>query len=138
MQINIKDSNKLCDASFIQWLIPRIRAELSIKILSSKFDAWDDYFNKVPELARVPNVTKTILLFAANHLDYKGAEGDMLIYINKMLHVPQCPSRNLEATVRQITYGSLGLKGCPVFKTVFEDIQSNIELYLSEFYQLEY
>ena len=139
MKLQIKDSNKIVDQGFGFWLIPRIRSKLISNISKYKFQNWDSYLTETEELVRLYKKKYTaseIIIFAANNLVCQGVAGDISIQLNATKLVPGFDRLPLNIATKLLNFGTLELKGCPIFTDTFNEFAESIDTYVGMYYMM--
>lgn len=139
MELRIKDSEEFVDTDFGRWLVLRIRAKLISNLSKYNWAVLDKYLTDSSKIRRLYNKSykaSDIIIFAANNLVCSGISGEIVISLNKDKFVPAYDRESLDVLARLINYGTLDVKGCPIFTDTFTDFSKNINMYLRLYYDL--
>lgn len=140
MELRIRDSQQIIDEAFGKWLIPRIKTKLISSISRYKFANWDNYLStsdNIPRLYEDKEYTAaSIIIFAANELVCQGGPGEIVIEFNTNDFVPGYDRLKLTTIIKTINYGTLDIKGCPIFTDVLDHFARHISTYARLYYRL--
>ena len=139
MRLHISDASKLLDRNFGMWLIPRIKTRLLSSIRKYYLGNWDDYINNSEDIKKLYTKTyrtEEIIIFAANHLKCSGVDGELYIELDNNVYVPGFDRLKLITVAKTINYGTLTVKGCPIFTDCLNYFAENIELFAKMFYSI--
>lgn len=139
MELIIRDSSKLIDSTFGKWLIPQIKIKLLSKISNYNFKNIDKYLTESDEIKRLYKkdyTSKDVIIFAADNLVCNGTDGEIYISFSNTKYVPGYDRFNLLTAVKTINYGTLSVKGCPIFTDTFKYFEKNIQQFVELFYRI--
>ena len=139
MELRIKDSEEFVDTDFGRWLVLRIRSKLISNLSKYNWVVLDKYLTESSSIRRLYNKSykaSDIIMFAANNLVCSGISGEIVISLNKDKFVPTYDRESLDVLARLINYGTLDVKGCPIFTDTFAYFSKNINMYLRLYYNL--
>lgn len=134
MRIEIADPTGILTIKFGQWLIKQIQSEIAATVNSAKLEKWDKFFATTDEYKSIyskPVTTKSILLAGLKSLVCDIGVGKLIIRFNSTLFVPGMNHVNLETTIKLINYGTVDVKGYPIFSDTFVRVADNINDYVS-------
>lgn len=138
MRLHIYDEHKFVDEGFGQWLIPRIQFKLIQNLRKYKMGAWEQFLNESETISRLYSRkyhVQEIVIFAANNLVCKGIDGNISIEFRET-SVPGFDRLSLRGISKTINYGTLQIKGCPIFTDTFNFFAENINDYLELYYEV--
>lgn len=139
MRLLIRDSSKLVDKEFGNWLQLRIRAKLIVNAFNYKLQLWDKYLTESDSVKRLYNrdyKALDVILFAANNLVCKGIDGEVSIQFNDTKFVPGFDRLTLGVIVKTINYGTLDVKACSIFTDTFNYFAKDIDTFVKEYYKI--
>lgn len=139
MELRVRDSNMLVDEEFGRWLIPRMRAKLRVSAYKYNLARWDKYINDSKDIVKLYDKEyhiTDIIFFASDNLICTGSNGDISIHFRNPVFVPGFDRLNLNVIVNTITYGTLDIKGCTLFKDMFNHFADNIDDYIGMYYRI--
>ena len=139
MELRIRDSQGFVDESFGYWLIPRIKAKLISNISKYKLANWDKYLTESETLNRLYKKdykTTDVIIFAANNLVCKGADGEITIHFDNTKFTPGFDRLRLDVIVKTINFGTLDTKGCSIFTDTLNHFAKDIDTYVGLYYSL--
>ena len=137
MELRIRDSQNIIDIDFGLWLLPRIRSKLVSNIQKYILVNWDKYLtnsDKLPRIYKKDYRTEDIIIFAAKNLVCKGVAGDISIQFDANKFVPGFDRVKLNVLVKTINYGTLDIKGCPIFEDTFKYFSTSIDDFVKSYY----
>lgn len=138
MELRIRDSNNIIDEQFGRWLTERVKTKLLSNISRYRFVNWDTYLTESKQLKRLYNRSYTvaeIVIFAASNISYVCVPGEITISLNNTKFVPGFDRLSLQSIAKTINYGTLDIKGCPIFTDTFDYFAKNIDLYTRAYYR---
>lgn len=139
MELHITDKEKLIDLHFGVWLRDKIRLRLVSSYTKYHFDNWNKWLNDSEDIKKLYNKKYSVLdiiLFASKNIICNGVDGDLHIYFNNNIFVPGFDRLKLNTCIKTINFGTLDIKGCPIFTDTLDEFANNIDTYLSVFYRL--
>ena len=139
MRLLIRDTSKLVDREFGNWLQIRIRAKLIVNAFNYKLQLWDKYLSEsdsVKRLYKRDYKALDVILFAANNLVCKGTDGEVSIQFNDTKFVPGFDRLTLGVIVKTINYGNLDVKACSIFTDTFNYFAKDIDTFVKEYYKI--
>ena len=129
IQLVVKDTSNVIDFKFGAWLTQQIKTKLIGSIKKYNFTIWDKYLNESPDIIRLYKKkynTSDIIIFAANNLVCKAVPGELIIQFNTAKFVNGFDRLDLNTIIKMINYGTLDIKGCPIFTDVLHQIEDDI------------
>lgn len=139
MELRIRDSNQIVDVEFGNWLISLIKVKLLSSLTKYNFDKWNEYLTKSDKLTRLYTRNYTVfevVRFASTNIVCKGSDGDISIQFDNTKLVPGFDRLHLHTIVKTINYGTLDIKGCPIFTDTFDYFSKDIDTYVSMYYDV--
>lgn len=130
IKLLIQDSSKIIEVGFGEWLVNRIKSRLLSNIKKYKFQNLDKYLTEAVELNRLYKKKYTaedIIFFASNNLVCRGTDGEVCVLFDNTKFVPGFDRLKLDTAVRIINFGTLSVKGCPIFTDTFNYFEKNIQ-----------
>ena len=74
-------------------------------------------------------------MFAADNLLCTCANGEVVITFNKTKFVQGYDRLQLVTLIKTINYGTLDIKGCPIFTDTLKYFETNIDTYIKLYYR---
>ena len=140
MELRLRDSASIIDESFAVWLRSHIKVKLISSINKYKLVNWDKYLNESENVSRLYKDKKykasEIIMFAASKLVCTSVRGEVVISFKKNTFVPGFDRLDLNNIIKTINYGTVDIKGCPIFSDVLNNFAKNIDTYASMYYNL--
>lgn len=139
MELRIRDSEGFVDKGFGWWLVFRIKVKLISNIKNYKLDNWDKYLNEATELNRLFNrkyKTADVITFAAKNIICEGSAGEITLRFDDTKFVPGFDRLKLTTLLKTINFGTLSIKGCPIFSDTFNYFSEDIDTYVRLYYRL--
>ena len=140
MKLTVVDSSGVIDRSFAVWLTSQVKALLIKNLKLQKLQKWDEFLTTSEEIDR---------LYSKRYFAYdvieQGIQSLMFrfvnptsfeIYINPNTLVKGYKQWKLESACKLINYGNLEVSAVPVFTSVFERVQENINEYAKTYYNV--
>ena len=118
---------------FYNFLIDILKGEFKKELKTDKLKSIDEYYNEKaphPQLNGDKYSAKDILIFAMDQIVYDIDEERADFHINGNARYKKY-NINIDTLCREITYGSMGIRGYPILLDVFKYVSSNIEKYKS-------
>lgn len=118
---------------FGQWLLEIIESTIKTSIDEKKLIPWNEYMNTdgvLEFVGRKSILAKEIILSGANNLKVIELPNKLIIGINKLAKVNGVQNLKLETACKLINYGNTSIKGYPIFSDTFQQITSNIDVYV--------
>lgn len=137
ISLNLHDSNKIIDIDFGYWLASKIKLKLLSNFRNYKFTNWDNFLNESKDIVRLYKRTYTVyevVVFASSNIVCNATEGNIVISIDNNKLVPGFDRLKLSTIIKTINYGTLEIKGCPLFTDTFNHFAENIGEYASIYY----
>lgn len=139
MELRVQDSNQIIDIDFGEWLISHIRVKLLSSVSKYRFDKWDDFLTESENISRLYTRQYSVLevvKFASKNIVCKGATGDISIQFDNTKLVPGFDRLPLNTILKTINYGTLDIKGCPIFTDTLEYFAKDIDTYVHMYYNI--
>ena len=136
MKLQINDPKNLLDRSFIMWFKVKVRDKIIQSIQDDKLKAWDKYINENPTYKSIYKKhinIKDIIVAGAANLDFTKSESNFMIFINRNIFTPGLDRIKLESICKLINFGSLEIKGYPIFTNTFDYFAESIQDYVDRY-----
>lgn len=139
MELRIRDSQQVIDEGFANWLSFLIKTKLISNIGKYKLVNWDKYLttsDSVNRLYKKDYRTSEVIIFAANNIVCSCVPGEVVITFDNTKFVLGFDRLRLSTIVKTINYGTLDIKGCPIFIDTLTYFEENIDTYIRLYYGL--
>lgn len=139
MELRIRDSQQVIDEGFANWLSSLIKTKLISNIGKYKLVNWDKYLttsDSVNRLYKKDYRTSEVIIFAANNIVCSCVPGEVVITFDNTKFVLGFDRLRLSTIVKTINYGTLDIKGCPIFIDTLTYFEENIDTYIRLYYGL--
>lgn len=139
IELRIRDASKIIDENFARWLVPYIRTRLIASISQYKLAQWDDYITNSTTITKLYDKeykASDIIIFAANNIVYTCLPGEIIINFDNTKFIPGFDRLRIDTIVKLINYGTLEIKGCPIFLNTFNYFEKHIDLYVKYYYRV--
>ena len=140
MQLRIRDEQGFIDQDFGRWIIPIIQTKLAKNINKYNLTNWTNYLNKSENISRLYTnksySAENIVLLASQSLVCKGTSGDISISFDSTKFVSGYDRLRLTTIIKTINYGTVDIRGCPIFTNTFNEIVEDIDSYVQLYYMM--
>lgn len=139
MELRLIDAQQILDVDFGRWLIPFIKTNLIANYSNYSFVNWETFLNETEDIKRLYNKKYRvfdILKFASNNLICDGIAGEVHIHFNNNIYVPGFDRWKLTSAIKTINFGTLDIKGCPIFTDTLDEFASKINTYIGIYYNM--
>lgn len=138
MYLKLTDSSNVIDYGFGLWLISKIKTRLLSNIDTKKLVHWNNYFSELPsnEASIQDNSSQQIIVFAVSNLTCKLNQGELIITYDQTKFIPGYDRLKLSTAIKTINYGTLSIKGYPIFSDTFKYFAENIDTYIKLYYNI--
>lgn len=137
MELRIREPNNFADRLFGLWLVSKIRTHLISNMKNYHFDQWNNYINKSEDIRKLQAKhlsVEQIIIFASDNITCTCVPGELVISFNLKKFVPTFDRLSLNTIIKTINYGTLDIKGCPIFTDTLKEFEKNIDNLLSSYY----
>ena len=139
MKLVLHDKDRIVDDDFCEWLVSRISTKLIANLDRKKLSTWDKYINDSDEFKKLYNKTysaEKIIYFAASKLVFNNIDGKITIELDPNVIIPGFDRLKLITFCKSLNYGSLKIKGYPIFTDTFNYFKENITQYVRNYYMI--
>ena len=136
MKLEIRDPENILQDDFIKWFLKELRNKIINSVNIRKLELWDIYFNNqtlYKSIYKKKISSLDIIKSGAANLQCVKNKESLLIQINPNINIIGLDRVTLNSACKLINYGNTEMDGYPIFTNIFEDIASNIHVYIDKF-----
>lgn len=137
MELRITDKDGILDITFAKWLSKRIQIRLVSNFRKFDFSNWEQWLNETDNIKRLYDKKYTVyelVTFASKNIVYYGTNGELTIGFNNNVFVPGFDRWKLSSCIKTLNFGTLQIKGCPIFTKTLDEFANDIDIYVSNYY----
>ena len=137
MELRLRDSQNILNIDFGIWLIPMIKTRIISNYKKYNFVHWEKYLNETEDVIRLYTKHYSVfesINFACKNIVCDGKSGEISIHFNNNIYVPGFDRWKLSSFIKTINYGTLQIKGCPIFTDSLNEIAKDIDTYVGLYY----
>lgn len=136
MRIEIKSDSELIDKDFGYFLIELIQEEIRNKLNPLKLVKLNKYIkeNEVFKSVYRKHITcEEIIIIGSRNLICKETSTKIIIEINNNILIPGLDRVKINSACKLINYGTIDIKGYPIFTNIFNEFTNNIDLFVDRY-----
>ena len=136
MRIEIQSDSEVIDKHFGYYLIDLIRDEIRHRINPIKLVNLNQYIeenNIFKSVYRKRISCEEIIIIGSRNLICRETATKLIIEINNNALIPGLDRVKINSACKLINYGTVDIKGYPIFTTIFNEFTDNINLFVKEY-----